>query len=448
MRERRRKKAPIPVLSHREAAQHLLDYSLGRLEPALNAAMEQHVRSCSVCQRQGLSHVPTEKREIARKLARVRPTQRRRISRRGQVIMLVLTVIVIAQLGVYRLTSAPHSATSGIPFFNPPSVFNPSAKKPLKPSFTFGNDSEDTRTLSVSPDGTMVAGAVRIGTTSQVLIWKVTNGSLAARFTWPHSALPGALAWSLDGAYLAGADGASVVVWKVASGKERWDAQLPAAPAVQIYDANTGDPVSSLDPSSTFKNGALLLWASNGKLTPAPAGAAGATGIVAPGTPLVGLWQVTGSHVYQDAGGTLRVGLSPLDIAAHHALLTWSPDGQYVLWATVSQPVAVAASGSGSSGVAPPDATVADIISSDVKAASTDLLVWFSPDGSTLLQCDRSQQAAGLQVEQVSTGHVLAAIPGICDSLNIGSVAWLSPGSSFVVAIGGHPLERYALAHS
>jgi hypothetical protein len=91
---------PIPRLTHEEAVGHLLEYTFGRLSPRMNAAVEAHVRECTICQRQGLSHAATEKREMDRRVRRIKPGRKSGMSRRVRALILVLVVIVIIQLVV------------------------------------------------------------------------------------------------------------------------------------------------------------------------------------------------------------------------------------------------------------------------------------------------------------------------------------------------------------
>src|SRR5258708_17675335 len=91
-----------PRLSHEQAAALLVDFELGRLPERQNAAVAQHVRSCPICQRQGLTHAATERRAIVRKLRHVKPT-RRMLSPRARIILLLLTVPLLFQLLAFQL---------------------------------------------------------------------------------------------------------------------------------------------------------------------------------------------------------------------------------------------------------------------------------------------------------------------------------------------------------
>lgn len=92
-------------LTHEQAAEMLVDFELGRLSPRRSAAVEQHVRSCDICQKQGLGHAATERRQIIKKLDRVRPS-RRMLSRRARGIILILVVALIFELIVFEFLNS------------------------------------------------------------------------------------------------------------------------------------------------------------------------------------------------------------------------------------------------------------------------------------------------------------------------------------------------------
>src|SRR5262245_17390400 len=109
-----RRKKNIPVLSHKEVADLLVDYHFGRLSPSMNAAVEAHVRSCPNCKRQGLDHAVTEKRVIQRKLRHVRPF-RHLVSRRRRPLFLLLALLVLFQLVIFEVVrpDSPFAALLG-----------------------------------------------------------------------------------------------------------------------------------------------------------------------------------------------------------------------------------------------------------------------------------------------------------------------------------------------
>src|SRR5215813_2953405 len=96
------RKRSIPVLTHEEATQLLVEYHFGRLPPHLNAAVEAHVRACPSCRRQGIDHAVTEKRVIQRKLRHMRPL-RRLLSKRRRPLLLLLMVLIVFQTAVFEL---------------------------------------------------------------------------------------------------------------------------------------------------------------------------------------------------------------------------------------------------------------------------------------------------------------------------------------------------------
>ncbi len=80
----------------------LVDFELGRLSARRSSAVEQHIRSCEICKKQGLGHAVTEQRRIIRKLDRVRPAKRL-FSTRMRGFILVLALVLLFQLVVFEL---------------------------------------------------------------------------------------------------------------------------------------------------------------------------------------------------------------------------------------------------------------------------------------------------------------------------------------------------------
>lgn len=126
----------------------MVDFELGRLPERQNAAVAQHVRSCPICQRQGLMHAATERRAIVRKLRHVKPT-RRMFSRRARIILLLLTVALLFQLLVFELLqpnspllapfrTAPAPTSTPTPTIAPTTSPSPTATvRALQPRPTF-----------------------------------------------------------------------------------------------------------------------------------------------------------------------------------------------------------------------------------------------------------------------------------------------------------------------
>lgn len=98
MNRRHADQRSTPKLSHEEAVGQLVEYTFGRLSPRMNAAVEAHVRECQICQRQGLGHAATEKRQMARRIRRLRPGKRRGMSRGTRLLIFLLLLIVIVQV--------------------------------------------------------------------------------------------------------------------------------------------------------------------------------------------------------------------------------------------------------------------------------------------------------------------------------------------------------------
>jgi Putative zinc-finger len=428
----------------------LVDYHFGRLSPEINAAVEAHVRDCAVCQRQGLAHAPTEKRQIMRRLRKVRPA-RALVSRRGRTVLLLLIVLLIVQLVVFEVITqgALFSLFAGGPAPAGPSASTTAtspttapAQSALASSLTFDKGSTGATALAVSPDGKIAASAGSNNSGPSIQLWSVSTGKLVDTLAWPDADVPGTLAWSADSSRLAAADGSFVAAWTVATGELLWNLQLPKAPAVRIYDVQAGGVIDRPDPATTFANGAARVFGADGKLIPAPA-TAGLPGVGQ--SAAVGLWQAAGSHVFASAKGSAAVGISTDDAAHRLSLLNWSHDGRFLLWATVSQPVAVSADATHGG---PPNALAARLATAvaSAGASSADGLAWFSPDGRDMVVCDRTASSAPLRIYDIASERVLATLAGGCDGLTTASLAWLPGATGFALAAPGKPVALYALA--
>lgn len=442
MSRRKSQRMAMPTLSHDEAVKYLVEYRFGRLPPAMNAAVEAHIRACRICQRQGLSHAATEKRDIARQMKRIRPGKRR-ISRRGRNFMVLLALLALAQLAVYQLSrsqGSPLALLFGGHSRADQSSATATPADVLAPRSTLDAASRGTMTLAISPDGKTIAGATLHGTMPVIMLWSVSGGAAKLTLSWTGTVTPGSLAWSPDGKKLAATDGKTIGVWTLPATTPDWTAQAPTAPALRSYDAQSGTLAQSPSVSSAFANGTFLLWGSDGHLTSAPAGAAGPSGVVAPGAPLIGLWQSTGTHLYSDGHGRALVGVSASDESRHVAALSWSPDSQYVLWGVVSQHVAVS---SADSGLPAPNPVVAAVAQSVAHSSGSDALIWFSPDGRNQAQCNRTTSGQALQVYDIASGTETAELPGVCDGLSTSSLTWLGSGSAFALVATGQPIAIY-----
>jgi Putative zinc-finger len=109
---RRGSKQDGPRLSHRSVRAHMMDYHFGRLSPEMNAAIEQHVRSCETCRAEGMTHLASEKRAAVR------------LGRAGsggstgglpRIIALIATLLLLALLLYVLLSTFDHSLPPAVP---------------------------------------------------------------------------------------------------------------------------------------------------------------------------------------------------------------------------------------------------------------------------------------------------------------------------------------------
>jgi hypothetical protein len=85
---------------------HLVDYHFGRLSPEMNAAIEQHVRTCDQCRTEGLVRLATEKRVAAR------DGYKGRSNRSLRVVALLATLVLLALMLYLLLATGGHSRRS------------------------------------------------------------------------------------------------------------------------------------------------------------------------------------------------------------------------------------------------------------------------------------------------------------------------------------------------
>ncbi|MGZ3673077.1 MAG: hypothetical protein ACXVCO_02100 [Ktedonobacterales bacterium] len=448
---------------------HLVDYHVGRLSREMNAAVEAHIKICPICQRRGLRQAANEKRTIQRRIRRVRPT-RRLLSKRGRGFLLFLTVLLVTQLIVIEFLRGAIPLPGFLRGVPRVSITQTTATPTPTPSTltstsTFASSSTDTAAMALSPDGKTLATVPRQGSPA-IVLWNVSTGKQTDSIPWPDNALPGILSWSRDGKHIAAADGSVISAWELPSHDPKWSLNLPSSTAMRVYDVQAGTVTQRPDPATAFANGTFLQWGANGQVVSAPAGAAGSTGIVAPGAPLVGLWQVSGSHIFLSTKGVVAVGVAPADATRHSALLSWSPDGRYILWGIATQPIAIAASNTASAtatsgtqvvtptansstiaGVPPPDAIVASLASNLGQTGHGDVLVWFSPDGKTLAECDSSSSSDALQVFDISSARAMSIVPSGCKSISsLSAFAWEPSGTAFLLALPRKPIAVYRIS--
>jgi Putative zinc-finger len=99
----RESKRRAPTLSHQAVREHLVDYHFGRLSAQMNDAVERHVRACEICQREGMVHLATQKREAVRKV-------RRSLRHRGRSgrLRLIALCAALALLALFLLYASDH----------------------------------------------------------------------------------------------------------------------------------------------------------------------------------------------------------------------------------------------------------------------------------------------------------------------------------------------------
>lgn len=448
--------------------QYLVEYHFGRLSPQLNAAVEAHIQDCKICQRQGLSHAATEKREVARQLRKVR-ANKPRLSGRGRGLILFLAVVAVLQIGVYELSrgsgsplgslfgSHPSSAaTAPTTTATPPPV-------PLTSSLTYDPSSAATVALALSPDGKTLASASLKSAAPTVTLWSSATGKATATLMWPGQAVPGALAWSPDGKSLAAADGALIGVWSLPTTTPTWTLTLPAAPALRVYNVGAATITQEPDPVKTFANGSLLHWDAGDALSTVTPTPGAASPVTVSGGQDIGLWRGDGSHLVPDGKGGVLVGIARADGARHAALLSWSPDGHYLLWGAVNQSVALptttsqpqatpapsATAGTASPGGIPVPNAPAGAIAHNVAASGRgDALIWFAPDGHLMAVCDRSAASGALDVYDVASGRIVSQLAGACAGMALDTLAWDPAASALVIAGAGKPIAVYPLKPS
>lgn len=437
----------IPKLNHEAVREHLVDYHFSRLSPQMNAAVERHVRSCQICQQEGLLHLATQRREAVR-VTRKRGSTRRS-TRQFRMFALLLSVALVIVLFLVttargqrwpwtgRGTQPPHATTASATPAVTPTIATLSAAQ------SFGSKSAATEAMAISPDGKYVAFGGQYSSTSSVSIWDTKNATQVRSVSLDTNGAIGSLAWSPDGSRLAGTDGTYVYVWNVANGSRLWSLLVPHPPAFRVYDVQAAVVIQRIDPSTAFAQGPYLRWGSNGQLSPQSGGIRGSPGVAMSGGSFVGLWQVAGSHVFSSGGGHAYVGMSSSDNAAHVALLSWSPDSRYLFWASSSGAVGGAAGAPVAGEMSPPDATAASIAARIAQANAGNAYLWFSPDGRWVAVCDETTHGAPLSLVSLGSNRTAAVVHGSCAGMTASAFAWRSDTAGFVVAMPGQPVDSY-----
>jgi len=452
---RRDPRAAVPRLQHDDAVKYLVEYHFGRLSPQLNAAVEAHIRECKICQRQGLGHAATERREVARKLRKVRPNKQR-LSGRARGIILFLLVIAILQIAVFELTRGAFFGSHPSAAATPTATATPTPS-PLTSSLAFDAASAGTAALSLSPDGKTLATASLSGSKPVVTLWNAATGKPGTTLAWPGQSAPGVLAWSPDGKALAAADGSLIGVWVPPATTLAVMLSLPAPPALRVYDVGAGTVLQEPDLTTSFANGTLLRWSATGSLSLTTPVAGTQPPVTDSGGQQISLWRTDGSHLFSDGKSGALVGTSSAGTDKHEALLSWSPDGHFLLWASVNRSVAVppaqsagTPSPSATAGTAPatgipvPNAIVGTL-AGNVAQGHGDALVWFSPDGRLLAACDRTASATALDIYDIASGRIVSQLAGACAELTPAALAWQASPSAVILAVPGKPIAVYPL---
>ncbi|HZC08325.1 MAG TPA: hypothetical protein VE338_22020 [Ktedonobacterales bacterium] len=434
-------------MRHEQVVESFVDYHFGRLSPEMNTAIERHVRSCARCKREGLNKAASDRKGAVRQLRGVRggkPLLRRRTRN----ILLVLVLLLAAQVLVYEvvngranalLTLLSSGSGAGVQIGvdqRPATTLQASSAFPL---ITTGASA-----IALSPDDKRLAVAGGNGR-RVVAVWDITAQKLVTTFAWSDAKPPTTLAWSADGSRLAAANGAQIAVWDLAAGASLWQLGVPSAPAMRVYDVAQQAIIGRPDPAHAFDGGALV-WGADGSLTPAPAGALGPIGVSTPQSPVIGIWSSSGSHLFAGSGGSVLVGASAADARLGVTLLDWSPGGRYLLWGSLSQPVAVGSVATSKSASRPPDSFTEQLASEVAQTGgSASVVVWFAPVGKRVAVCDQRTTNAHVVIVDIATGNAVYQLSDTCDGLTAHSASWSSAGTSFYVVPSKGPVQTYTI---
>ncbi len=424
-----------------------MDYHFGRLTPAMNRAIETHVRTCERCKREGLTHAAGERQAANRKLRSVRGGKPL-LGPRGRVALLALTLLVAAQVVLFQVTRGQAQpllslvsqwrAQGGAPALG-------AAPVALNASWNLPAGAANASAIALSVDGKMLAVA-QGGAQAKITIWSTRSEDRVAAIPWSANDAPATLSWSPDGSMLAASSPSEIIIWSISPYNVVTRFSLPGGPAMRVYDVRQQTRVASPDPAPAFASGPLV-WGADGALSPAPAGAAGPTGVTSPQTPVIGFWSSEGAHLFGNGHGAVHLGISAADALSGDALLDWSPDGRYLMWAMLDLPV----NGAGSSPAsAPPDSTVQTLVTRVLAQSKTanapgqnDALLWFAPDASRVAVCDRTQPNARVQIYDIASGLAVATLDVACASLPAHAVQWTADGSQLFVAPTSGPVADY-----
>jgi putative zinc finger protein/WD40 repeat protein len=434
-------------LTHEEVVERFVDYHFGRLSPTMNRAVEAHIRSCPRCKREGMNRAASERQAANRKLRRVRGGKPL-LSPRARLIVLAIAVLITAQLVLMQVTRGQAKpllslvgewrAQDAAPALGgPPIALSASGRLP--------DTTAGASAIALSASGKALAVA-QGGAHPGVSLWNPNTRSRIVVLPWTPQDAPASLAWSADGSLLAAASPTQIVIWSVAEPRIVWRLSLPASPAVRVYDVSQQAIIASPEPATVFSDGPLA-WGADGSLTPAPAGAAGPTSITSPQTPVVGFWSSEGAHLFGDGHGSVHLGVTAADVLRGVSLLDWSPDGRYLMWASLNMPI----SGDGASSASAPPDEVVQALAKRVLATSkstsapdqNDALLWFAPNASRVAVCDRTRANAGMLIYDIASGAVAATLDVSCAGLSAHAAQWTADGSRLFIASARGPIAVY-----
>jgi hypothetical protein len=357
------------------------------------------------------------------------------IGPRGRIALLALSLLIAIQLILVAVTRGQAQplvsvlnqwhAPGAAPVLDGASVnLGPSAQLAVA----------DAGAIALSANGATLAVA-QGSEHPTVALWSVKTRARIATFAWTSGESPASLAWSPDGSLLAASSASQMIIWSVRSHTLVWQLTLPGTPAARVYDVGQQAIIAQPDPASLFASGPLV-WGADGALSPAPVGAIGPAGVSSPQTPVIGLWSSDGAHLFGDGHGAVHVGISDGDIERGAAMLDWSPDGRYLLWAALNLPVS-----GGSPASAPPDSLVQTLVAHVLKTSKTasapgagDALIWFSPDASRAAVCDRTQPNTRARIYDVATGAPLATLNVSCAGVPAHAAQWSANGATLYFA--------------
>ena len=457
----------LAPISHATARAWLLDYYYHRLGEAREAALEAHARTCAACSAEDLKHLVTERMQAMRQPSRIRHPLTTPLAI-SLCTLLALSVVFAALLvfvaqhdgrlgALFGRGQSSNSGAVATPTLSPTATPLPTPIA-LKAISTIGT--VNTVTLAASPDGTAVAAAAN---GKGVEIYK--NGKAEQHLSgFDGFNAPGSLVWSPDGTALAASGALTLYVWKLSSG-EAFTVPLKANPGTDLYvfDWAGHKVVGSYTATALFGASGLAQWGEKGQVAPAPLGSASGANIPDSHSPIFALWGgQQGVRLFRDpAANALDIGMNDADIAAHAALLRWSPDGRFLLWGYPRLAIALTATVNGSltstpttnvtAGVAAPNQGFAVFVTrlSMAPDPAAVITLWPSPDGQRMIVMDGSVAPAQLSIIDSQTTAPLNILPaGLANGHPLlGACTWEAIATIRIAcATGAAPAGEYAPA--